>query len=332
MLKTINIHDILLKIPLINWFISLLKKNKIPGLEGMSFYHFFEMYVVGIVNGALTSRAGAIAFNFFMAIFPFLLFTLNLLPFLPIDPKDFMGMISSLVPSETEGFLTGIVDDILNNQRDGLLISNLILAMFLMANGVTAIFTGFEYSYHIKQTRNPLSMYLYSFGVGLVLAFLLLLTISVIGTVEIYVLKPFGEIFGQSFEPIAKKGGVGEVRVTQLLIFSLMAYIGTSILYFFGTKEGRQARFFSRGALLTTLLFLLTTYLFGIYVKDFSRYNELYGSIGALLVLMLYIWVNSIILLLGFELNASLNKLKKIHALDQIKSLSDKTKGLSVEN
>jgi membrane protein len=326
---TLKIEDLLLKIPLVKWFIVLLKKNKIPGLEGMSFYHFFDMYISGILKGALTSRAGAIAFNFFMAIFPFLLFTLNLLPFLPIDSNDFRAVINSLAPTETASFLQGIVDDILNNQRDGLLISNLILAMFLMANGVTAVFVGFEYSYHIKQTRNPFSMYLYSFGVGLLLAFLLLFTISIIGLVEIYVLKPFDELFGQTAEIIVKKEAVEEVRITQLLIFTMMAYISTSILYFFGTKEGRQARFFSKGALLTTLLLVLTTFLFGIYVKDFSKHNELYGSIGTLLVLMLYIWVNSVILLLGFELNASLNKIKKIQALEQLKNLSNRSRELT---
>ena len=85
----------------------------------------------------------------------------------------------------------------------------------------------------------------------------------------------------------------------------------SEILYYFGTREGKQSRFFSIGALFTTLLIILTSYLFGIYIENFSQYNELYGSIGALLILLLYIWLNSNILLLGFELNASLNRLKK---------------------
>ena len=83
------------------------------------------------------------------------------------------------------------------------------------------------------------------------------------------------------------------------------------MLYHFGVKEGRETRFFSIGALLTTLLFLLTTYLFGIYINNFSNYNELYGSIGALLIMLFYIWINSNLLLLGFELNISLQRLKE---------------------
>lgn len=90
-----------------------------------------------------------------------------------------------------------------------------------------------------------------------------------------------------------------------------MVYVATSILYYFGTTEGKHSKFFSIGALFTTLLIMLTSYLFGVYIENFSQYNELYGSIGALLILLLYIWLNSNILLLGYELNASLNRLRK---------------------
>ena len=89
-----------------------------------------------------------------------------------------------------------------------------------------------------------------------------------------------------------------------------MIYVSIATLYYFGTKEGKTIRFFSPGALMTTILFMLTTYLFGIYIDNFSNYNELYGSIGALLIMMLYIWLNSNLLLLGFELNAALQKLR----------------------
>jgi len=95
------------------------------------------------------------------------------------------------------------------------------------------------------------------------------------------------------------------------LLFSVLAYFSISILYYFGTIEGKLTNFFSPGALMTLLLFLLTTYFFGIYVDNFSNYNQLYGSIGALLIFMLYSWINSIILLLGFELNAAISRLKQ---------------------
>ena len=95
------------------------------------------------------------------------------------------------------------------------------------------------------------------------------------------------------------------------MFFVMMVYLATATLYYFGTKEGRNSKFFSVGALFTTILIIVTSYLFGIYIENFAQYNKLYGSIGALLILMFYLWLNANILLLGYELNASLNKLRK---------------------
>jgi membrane protein len=89
-----------------------------------------------------------------------------------------------------------------------------------------------------------------------------------------------------------------------------MIFTIVSLLFRYGTKQGKETRFFSVGAILTTILSLCTFYLFGIYVVKFAQYNQLYGSIGTLLILMLFVWLNAIILLLGFELNASLYSLR----------------------
>src|SRR5690606_39919489 len=102
------------------------------------------------------------------------------------------------------------------------------------------------------------------------------------------------------------------IPIAKYVFFVIMVYLATAILYYFGTKEGKASKFFSIGALFTTVLIILSSYLFGIYIENFAKYNELYGSIGALLILLFYLWLNSNILLLGYELNASLNRLKKI--------------------
>jgi membrane protein len=94
-------------------------------------------------------------------------------------------------------------------------------------------------------------------------------------------------------------------------LFLVMIFTIVSILFRYGTKQGKETKFFSAGAILTTVVSLFSFYLFGIYVVKFAQYNQLYGSIGTLLVLMLFVWLNAIILLLGFELNASLFSLKK---------------------
>ena len=289
-----------------DWWKRETKKIILPGLEGLSLYNLWIIYWGGIVKGTFSTRASSIAFSFFMAIFPFLLFILNLIPYITfIDDFQiqFLLFMDSLLPPETSDFFGTIFEDIANTPRGGLLSVAFFLSIFLMTNGVNAIFTGFEFSYHTKNNRSIPRQYAVAVGVSLILALLLL--ISVIGAVYMtYAIDDLSNL------GIDVAGGFGEDLI-KYIGFVILIYTAVSILYYFGTREARQARFFSIGALFTTILIMITTFLFSLYITNFSNYNELYGSIGALLILMFYIWLNSNMLLLGFELNASLIKLKK---------------------
>lgn len=293
-------------IPVINWFVEVGKKIKIPGLGGMSLYDVIEMYVIGIVKGALTTRAGGIAFSFFMAIFPFLLFILTVIPYIPIDgfQEGLFDLIREGLPPKTFDAVDGVIKDILNNQYGGLLSFGFLGSIFLMTNGVNAIFGGFEYSYHVKEFRNVFKAYFISLAVSLLMSFFLIITVILVILYQI------------ALSRIDKIGwfDTGELNLFYLgrgLIFLIMIYTIVSLLFRYGTKQGRQIKFFSAGAMLTTIVSLFTFYLFGIYVIEFAKYNQLYGSIGTLMVLMLFVWLNAIILLLGFELNAAIYRLKR---------------------
>ena len=262
------------------------------------------MYVSGIVKGALTSRAGSIAFSFFIALFPFALVVLTLIPFVPIDgfQDDFMAIVFKMLPSkEASDAVAHVLNDIANNKYGELLSFGFILAIFLMTNGVNAVLSGFEYTFHEIQTRTVIRQYMVSLGISLVLAFLLLITVSIIILIEFFI------------KSLNEQGMVSDTNFwlgsLQFIVLIGMLFIGISLLYYFGTREGRKSPFFSPGTLLTIVLFLLNFKIFQIYVEKFSQYNQLYGSIGTVLIIMLFIWLNSIILLLGFELNASLLKL-----------------------
>lgn len=294
-----SIHSI----PVINKIVQLLDAIKLPGFKGFSIYDLLEMYVLGIVKGTLSSRAGSIAFSFFMALFPFLLFVLNLIPFIPIDNFDriLLEFIELLLPIEIQSFITEIFQDIQSKPRGGLLSSVFLLSIFLTANGVSSIFTNFEDSYHVDKSRNIFNQYLYATGVAVLLAFTLLITVAISIYVEIFLLQNL---------PTLIENTINWIRTAQLFFFVIMAYLSVALLYYFGTIDGKKANFFSAGALMTILLFISTTFLFGIYIDNFSTYNQLYGSIGALLIFLLYIWLNSNILLLGFELNATLTRFK----------------------
>ncbi len=300
------IEDILLKFAPTRWSVRILQKILLPGFNGMSFYHLLQTYFNGLIDGAFSARAGAISFSFFMALFPTLLFLLNLIPYIPIEnfqPK-FLDFIYGLMPDQSVAFFEPVLSDIAKNQRGGLLSFSGLLALLFMANGINAIFSGFEQSRHIEINRNFVKQYCIATGVSIILA-LLLLTI-IIGI--IYSGYLINDLKDRDF--MSHVTDVKLLAISRYVFLVIMIYLAVTTLYHFGTKEGKKTKFFSAGAVMTTLLVMLSTYLFGIYIDNFSNYNELYGSIGALLIMMLYIWLNSNLLLLGFELNASLLKLK----------------------
>ena len=292
------------KVPILDKVVEILKKVKIPGLEGMNLFDLMEMYVSGIIKGALTSRAGSIAFSFFIALFPLALFVLTLIPFVPIEgfQDDFMSLIFQIMPSkEASDAVAHVLNDIATNKYGELLSFGFLLSIFLMTNGVNAVLSGFEYTYHQIETRTVLRQYMVSLAISLVLAFLLLVTVGLIIFIEFIIqsLKSQGMVDDTSFW----------LSLVQVVLLLALMVVSISLLYYFGTREGREISFFSPGTILTIVLFILNFQIFRIYIEKFAQYNQLYGSIGTVLVIMLFIWLNSIILLLGFELNASLLKL-----------------------
>jgi membrane protein len=300
------IEDKLEKIPVVNLLVKFFKGIKLKVLEGLSLYDLLELYTIGIVKGALSTRASAIAYSFFMALFPFLLFVIIVIPYIPIEgfETEFLNFLQSFLPPTTTDFF---YESIFENIKGGGLISSVFLiSILLMANGVNAVFSGFESSYHEQLTRNVFKQYIFAIGVALILAFLLILTVAVLGFFNIYIVENIVE-----FANVENENSRLLLILSQYLFFILMVYLATATLYYFGTKEGKQFKFFSVGALFTTLLIILTSYLFGIYIENFGDYNKLFGSIGALLILMFYLWLNANILLLGFELNVSLTTLRK---------------------
>lgn len=243
------IEDKLNKIPVVNIIVRLLGKIKLPGLEGLSLYDLLELYVIGIAKGALTARASAIAYSFFMALFPFLLFILIVIPFVPIDDfqTDFLVFLESFLPATTTDFFYENIFNNIEGSKEGLISSVFVLSIFLMANGVNALFSGFENSYHEQLSRNVIKQYLYALGIALILSFLLIITVAVLGYFQIYVMSTFEGYIGSRNTDFW-------ANFAQYIFFVLMVYLATAVLYYFGTAEGKTSKFFSVGALFTTIL------------------------------------------------------------------------------
>ena len=274
-----EIENKLNKIPLVRQLVSLTKAIKLKTLEGLSLYDILELYVLGIFKGAFSYRASAIAFSFFMALFPFALFILNLIPFIPLEnfQADFLEFVEEGVPPNTYEAIEAILKDIMETSHQGLLSSGFILSILLMTNGINAILGGFEMSAHITITRGFFRQYFISLAISLVLSMILLITVAAIVVAEVMIQKI--NLFGEVTD-------IALIEWSRYGFILLMILITTSILYKFGAKETSSISFISYGAVFTTILIILSSYIFGIYVTKFAKYNELYGSIGTLLVLM----------------------------------------------
>ena len=214
----------------------------------MSLYDVVEMYFIGIVKGALTTRASGIAYSFFMAIFPFMLFVLTLIPYIPIEgfQESLMQLIAEILPPKTYDAVDSVLVDIIKNKQSGLLSFGFLVAIFLMTNGVNAIFGGFEYSYHVKEARNffkalfSLDAYIVHHGAfftgnGALSGFYQLMLNAMI--------KKQWIADGNTL--VASRRGA---------IFVLMVFTVVSILYRYGTKSVKHVRFFSPGSIFTTVL------------------------------------------------------------------------------
>ena len=302
---SVEIEERLRKIRVVRNFVNWAKKVKLKRLSGMPLYDLLELYIIGLTEGALSNRAGAIAFSFFMALFPFALFILNLIPYIPIEgfQDDFLEFVADGVPPNTFYAIKNIINDILHNSHSGLVSSGFLLSILLMANGLNAILGGFENSKHVLVKRGFLHQYLVALGMSLFMAFLLILTVAIIVVFEVVIQHLNAKDFLSEKIPLIVMG-----RYAFLI---LMILITTSVLFKFGTKNQENRSFISIGSVFTTILTIISSYFFGVWVIKFSKYNELYGSIGTLLIVMFYIWINCMILLLGFELNEVMNKLKK---------------------
>lgn len=299
------IESVINKIPVARNLMRVTQRVPLPWLHGLSLYDLLELYIVGVAEGALSYRAAAIAFSFFMALFPFALFILNLIPYIPIEgfQQDFMRFVGESVPPKTYDAVASIISDILNNSHSGLLSTGFLMAILLMANGLNAILGGFETSQHVIIRRGFFRQYFVALGISLVLSFLLLFTVAMIVVFEVFIQTTSIQDVLSDRIPLIIMGRYAFVI--------LMILFTTSILFRFGVSHDRRRSFISIGSVFTTILIIISSYGFGIWVVKFSKYNELYGSIGTLLIMMFYIWLNCMILLMGFELDALINKLKR---------------------
>ncbi|SDC09303.1 YihY/virulence factor BrkB family protein [Williamwhitmania taraxaci] len=279
------------------------KEVSLPGFYKTPIYDVVVFFFRGIMQGSLTTRASAIAFSFFLAIFPSIIFLFTLIPYIPVDnfQGQFFSMLKALIPGNAFAALESTLLEVITLKSGGLLSFGFVAALFFSTNGVNSLLGAFNATYHRIVIRNIWSQYIVSILLTIFLTFLISLATALI-------------IFGQlalsylDAHNIIKDGIViWLLIISKWLIVLILFFFSIAMLYYFAPADRIKFRFFSPGASLATFLIIVTSVGFSAYVNNFGQYNKLYGSIGSFMALMLWLYFNAIALLLGFELNASIS-------------------------
>ena len=274
---------------------------RLPLFDGLSAYDVAVFFWKGIYEGSVSSRAASISFSFFLALFPGVIFLFTLIPFIPVAgfQSELFKLLRDVLPPNSFDAAHTTITDILTIKRGDLLSVTVLAAFFFATNGTLSLIGNFGQSIHHLNVRGFWSQYLAAFLLTLALSALLIVGITVLTLSEVNL----GEWVGGEL-------GLWIAAATRWIVLLGLVLLSISLLFYFGPMRSAPWRFVSPGALLATLLVWLTSYLFGIYVTDFSQYNQLYGSIGTLMIIQLWLYVNAIGLIIGFELNASMAEAK----------------------
>ena len=289
----------------------LLRKSKhlhLPGFEGVPLYDVIKFFYKQIKTVGLTERASAIAYNFIMAIPPSFLFLFTLIPSLPFISKKSLkeqlhGIIIDIVPAKTYNInLIKFVDSFIDGSKIGLLSFGFILALFFASNAMMGLMRSFNKNYIGFEKRTGLSkrwmaIRLTALIFSLVLGCLLLLI------TQGAVLKWLG-IKNMSIRTI--------IAYVRWIFVVFLIFYSIAFIYKFAPAVQKRWKLVSPGTILATFLSIMATLGFSYFVNNFGRYNALYGSIGTIIVLMALVYINSLMLLIGFELNVSIKSLRAI--------------------
>ncbi len=290
---------------------SWMKRIKFKRHGHLSLYSFSKIFIHNISEDEIFDRANSVAYNFILAIFPTIIFLFTLVPYVTvyfpeITNESIMAFIGESIPANMYSVISSTVLDIVSNQRGGLLTFGFVFALYLATNGMVALMRAFNACYRTVDRRNFFRTRLTATGLTIMLALVLFFAIILLVVGEIAI-----NYFTVNVQELAKLKidslSLYLILMLRFLVIFIVFFIAISCMYYFGPAVHYNWRFFSIGSLLATLASLLISYGFSYYVANFSSYNKVYGSIGTLIALMVWVQLITIVLLLGYEVNASLH-------------------------
>lgn len=286
------------KRPLLPVF-SRLNKLLIPGAKGASVYDIGSVFFKSMKHIRLSERAAAISFNFLMAIPPTLIFLFSLVPYLPMNTvqETILNSIRLLSPNpKLFASVESIVVDFMNNKRKELLSIGFLFTIFLSSNGVMGMLRSFDRDSpaHIKRTGMARRWKALRLTFGLMFVFLISIALIIIQTnlLDKYLVDLIGS--------------TTIVKLISWITLVFIIYITICILYKYGPSLHHKFRFFSTGALIATILFIVISYGFFFIANHFVNYNKVYGSIGTLLMFMAWMFITGLVILIGYEINLAI--------------------------
>jgi membrane protein len=275
----------------------------------VSIYSILENLVININNDDILHKASSVAFSFTLAVFPALIFLFTLLPYIPVstlpfvEGQDFQDSLQELIGDLAMlKQVSQTIEDLVKNPRGDLLSFSVLLSLFLSTNGMMELAQTFNKIYKTIENRSYWFTRLIATVLTVILALVLFTSILLL-------------IFGSMTLSYLVENGFLNQDVLYYSLLSLkfavlfvLFLIAISVIYYFAPALHNKWKFISVGSVFATLLSILVSYLFSFYITNFGTYNKIYGSIGAMIAMMVWIYMISVILLVGYEVNASIDQ------------------------
>jgi len=294
-------------------YINIAKRISFPGFDRIPIFNVLVFFFRGIRDGSVIMRAEAVAFNLVFALFPAIIVLFTLIPIIPIDnfQVELLEIIESIMPASTYDVIQKVIEEIITIKHGGLMSLGFILVLVFATNGIFAFIDAFNASIHVDETRSWFMRRAISLVLVIVLFLLVTMGVTLITVthrlLDFLVLKKIIEVGWLYYL----------VNIGKWIAILGVFYFAYSSLYYWGPSKKSQYRFISAGATLATVLSIIITTVLGFYIDQFSTYNALYGSIGALPVVMLMIFFIALAVIIGFELNIGIVAARKVELIDE---------------
>lgn len=274
----------------------------LPGFQGVPIFDVLYFFFNGLIKGFINQRAAALAYHFVLAMFPLLLFFFTLLPYIPIDSLyiQIIELIKTIVPNAISEKVIGTINGIFLQKHQGLMSIGFLTSLYVASSGINAMINSFNSTTHGFKKKKWLKNRIVSIGLVFAIGLVVLLSFAlIIGSKTFFNFLLVNGLIEEGFMLML-------LQIAKWILLIALVYIMFVVIYYYTPNDKSNFKFFSAGATLATILFLLSISGFNFYITHFSRYNALYGSIGALIIFFLWFYLVSYILIIGFELNASI--------------------------